>query len=83
MLKTALSTKGQIIIPQAIREAHQWLPGLEFTVIEVEDGILLSPIKPFKTTTIDEVFGCTGYKGKRKSLSDMEKAIEKGAKKFK
>lgn len=80
---TRLSSKGQIIIPQAIREAHHWLPGLEFAVIDTNEGILLAPINPFKTTTIKEVIGCTGYSGKKKSLKEMRQGIAKGAKKHK
>ena len=30
-------------------------------------------------TTVEDVLGCTGYKGPRKSLEDMEAAIAKGA----
>jgi len=81
METTRLSSKGQIIIPQAIRAAHEWLPGVEFAVIDTEDGILLAPIKPFKATSIQEVRGCVGYKGKKKSLLDMKKSIVKGARK--
>ena len=80
---TRLSSKGQIIIPQAIREAHKWLPGIEFAVIETDQGILLSPIKPFKKTTMQQVLGCMGYKGPKKTLKDMQAAIAKGAKKRK
>lgn len=54
---TRLSSKGQIIIPQAIRTAHKWLPGLEFCVIETEEGILLTPVNPFKPTSIDSFVG--------------------------
>jgi AbrB family looped-hinge helix DNA binding protein len=55
METTRLSSKGQIIIPQAIREAHKWQPGLEFDVIDTDKGILLMPRMPFKATSIKEV----------------------------
>ena len=83
METTRLSSKGQIIIPQMIREAHEWHSGLEFAVIDTDQGILLAPIKPFKTSSVQAVIGCTGYKGARKTLKDMQKGIEKGAKKQK
>jgi AbrB family looped-hinge helix DNA binding protein len=83
METTRLSSKGQVIIPQVIREAHQWHPGVEFSVIDTDQGILLTPISRFKSTSIEHVIGCTGYKGKKKSLEDMEKGIMKGAKKQK
>ncbi len=80
MEKTRLSNKGQVVIPKAVRSFHGWKPGLEFRIENTGDGIKLSPIKPYKKTKIDEVIGCIGYKGPRKSLKDMESAIEKGAK---
>jgi AbrB family looped-hinge helix DNA binding protein len=83
METTRLSSKGQIIIPQSIREAHKWNPGIEFAVIDTDEGILLTPLKPFKLTDIQSVKGCTGYKGKQKSIEDMERGIAKGAKKRK
>lgn len=83
MENTRLSSKGQIIIPQRIREAHQWQAGLEFNVIDTEEGILLTPRLPFKPTSIKDVLGCVNYKGRKKSLKEMEAGIAKGAKKQK
>ena len=80
MEKTKLSNKGQVVIPKALRVLHGWKAGLEFVIEDVGDGIKLKPIKPFKETTIDEVIGCVGYEGPRKSLKDMEAAVAKGAK---
>lgn len=80
MERTRLSNKGQIVIPKAIRVFHGWKAGLEFVIENVGDGIKLKPIKPYKETKIEEVMGCVGYEGPRKSLKDMEAAIAKGAK---
>ena len=80
MEKTRLSNKGQIVIPKAIRVRHGWEAGLEFVIENVNDGIKLKPIRPYKKTTINDVMGCMGYKGHKKSLEDMEAAIAKGAK---
>ncbi len=79
---TRLSSKGQIVIPQAIREAHQWSSGIEFVITDTAQGILLTPVNSFKTTTKD-IIGCTGYQGRKKSIKDMEQGIIKGAKKQK
>ncbi len=80
---TRLSSKGQIIIPQVIRESHHWLPGLEFSVTDTKQGILLTPLKPFKPTSIQDVIGCVGYKRAKKSLKEMEAGIKKGVGKHK
>jgi AbrB family looped-hinge helix DNA binding protein len=83
METTRLSSKGQIIIPQAIRDAHKWRSGIEFNVIDTENGILLTPRMPFKPTQIKDVAGCVGYNGPKKTLKEMDQGIAKGAKKQK
>jgi AbrB family looped-hinge helix DNA binding protein len=80
MEKTRLSNKGQIVIPKTVRALHGWKPGIEFVIENIDDGIKLKPVKPYRETKIDEVIGCVGYEGPRKSLQDMEAAIAKGAK---
>ena len=79
MITTKLSTKGQITIPKEIRSAHGWSKGLEFTVQETENGLLLTPLPLFVETTLADVPGCTGYQGPPKSLEEMEEAIARGA----
>ncbi|MCA9418819.1 MAG: AbrB/MazE/SpoVT family DNA-binding domain-containing protein [Candidatus Omnitrophica bacterium] len=83
METTRLSSKGQIIIPKGIRDKLEWNPGVEFTVEEKEEGILLRPLKPFPRTRIEDVMGCVHYKGPRKSLEEMEAAIAREAKRRK
>ena len=80
---TRLSSKGQIIIPQDIREAHRWQPGLDFAVLDTDQGLLLTPLMPFKTTKIKDVLGCAHYKGSKKSLKEMEQGIAIGVKRKK
>jgi AbrB family looped-hinge helix DNA binding protein len=75
METTKLSSKGQVILPAAIRATNQWEAGLEFSVENTSAGVLLRPIKAHPVTTLDEVVGCTGYAGKPHSLADMDKAI--------
>ena len=80
MQTTKLSSKGQVIIPKPLRIAHHWEPGQKLMAIDAGDGILLKPETPFQETTLDEVASCLKYHGKPKSLEDMEKAIQQGAK---
>lgn len=81
---TRLSSKGQIIIPKTIRHAHGWDNGQEFIVEETVEGILLRPYKPttFHKTTLAQVAGCLKplYKGKAKTLDEMNAAVRKGLK---
>ena len=77
METTKLSSKGQVILPKAVRDARSWEAGTQFAVEEVADGVLLRPLRPFAATTFDEVFGCLKYKGRPKTLGQMEQAIAK------
>jgi len=80
MNTTRLSSKGQVIIPKPLRTSHHWSPGQELVVEDVGDGILLKPKTPFDETDIKDVASCLKYKGKAKSLGDMNAAIKKGIK---
>ncbi len=78
METTRLSSKGQVILPKSIRTAHHWEPGVEFSVEDVSDGILLRPIKVHPVTRLDDVIGCLGYSGPAKTLEEMDAAIAAG-----
>lgn len=80
MPTTILSSKGQVIIPKPIREARHWNPGQRLEVIESDEGILLKPAEPFPATSIADVAGCLVFKGKAKTLTEMEEAIARGVK---
>lgn len=76
---TVLSSKGQIIIPKPIRNAHHWEPGQRLEVIDAEEGILLKPAAPFPESTLAEVAASLQYQGKAKTLAEMEEAVRQGA----
>jgi AbrB family looped-hinge helix DNA binding protein len=76
---TKLSSKGQVIIPKALRSRYHWNPGQKITVIDTGDGILLKPSQSFKTTNLEQVAGILKYAGKPISNKEMEEAIKKGA----
>jgi bifunctional DNA-binding transcriptional regulator/antitoxin component of YhaV-PrlF toxin-antitoxin module len=76
MPTSRLSAKGQIVLPKEILESHAWKAGMEFLVEDTVVGVLLRPAaKPFPPTTLDEVVGIARYKGKPKTLAEMDAAI--------
>lgn len=80
METTRLSSKGQVVLPKSIRDAHGLEPGVEFVVEDRPEGILLRPlVRPFAPTRVEDVLGCTGYKGSAKSIEEMDAAIARGA----
>lgn len=58
MDSTTLSSKGQIVIPKALRETQHWLPGTVFTVQAVEGTLMLKPVAATQPSRISDVAGC-------------------------
>jgi AbrB family looped-hinge helix DNA binding protein len=75
MTTTRVSSKGQVVLPLATRLRKKWQPGTTLIVEETPEGVLLRPAKPFPSTTFEEVEGMLQYKGKPKSLEEMDEAI--------
>jgi len=78
MSSARLSSKGQLIIPKHVRDAHCWDTGQELEVIDMADGVLLKLKSPFPTTTIEDLAHLQAYSGPTRSLDDMDEAIRTG-----
>jgi AbrB family looped-hinge helix DNA binding protein len=75
-LTTTVSTKGQVILPKALREKQRWKAGTKLVVEETKDGILLRAAPLFAPTKPEDVFGCLLVPGqKAATLKDMDDAI--------
>jgi AbrB family looped-hinge helix DNA binding protein len=72
---TTVSTKGQVILPKAIREAKGWGSGTKLVVEETRDGVLLRPACPFPPTKPEDVFGSLDARGKHVKIEDFDRAI--------
>jgi AbrB family looped-hinge helix DNA binding protein len=79
-ITTTVSSKGQVILPKAIRDQRQWSAGTELTVEDTPDGVLLKAKPVFTPTRPEDVFGSLRYEGEAKSIADMEKGIAAEAK---
>ena len=80
-LTTTISTKGQVILPKAIRDQLRWDAGTRLAVEYTAEGVLLRPLTPaFAQTRPEDVFGCLPYKGGPKSIEEMEAGIAMEAK---
>jgi AbrB family looped-hinge helix DNA binding protein len=74
-LTTTVSTKGQVILPKAVREQRRWEAGTRLTVEDTDEGVLLKAAPLFAPTEIGAVFGSLRFAGKSKTIGDMEAAI--------
>ena len=77
METTLLSTKGQIVLPKAMRTSRSWGPGTKFLVDETGDGILLRPAGRFPEADLEQVAGCLRSKRKPKTPAQMGTAIRR------
>ncbi len=75
-LTTTVSTKGQVILPKAIRDQMQWGVGTQLAVEQTAEGVLLKPVRTvFPPTRPDDVFGCLGPAREPKTVEEMEAGI--------
>ena len=72
---TIVSTKGQVILPKAIRERLRWSTGTELIVEETTEGVLLKRKPAFVASRPEDVFGSLPYRGPTKSIAEMNAAI--------
>lgn len=74
-MKTTVSTKGQIVLPLAVRNALGLVPGSELEVLAEGDQVILRRVSRFRSVTAIEALGCAGYQGPPKTIEDMNQGI--------
>jgi AbrB family looped-hinge helix DNA binding protein len=74
-MTTTVSTKGQVILPKAIRQRRRWEAGTRLVVEETDDGVLLRRAPLFAPTRPEAVYGLLAYAGPPKSLEEMDAGI--------
>jgi AbrB family looped-hinge helix DNA binding protein len=79
MQLTLLSSKGQVIIPKAMREARHWHAGTRLEVTETAEGLLLKPVQPQNKTALSQglvaIRSRIAYAGPTRSIEDMNEAV--------
>ena len=79
-ITTTVSTKGQVILPKAIRDQRHWPAGTKLIVEETPEGVLLRPMAAFASTNLDAVFGSLRPTGPALTIEDMNTVIAEEAK---
>lgn len=74
-LTTVISTKGQVILPKAVRDMRHWPAGTRLMVEDTPEGVLLRPVPVFPEADIDAVFGSLRYSGPALSIEGMNAAV--------
>lgn len=72
---TTLSTKGQLIVPKAIRDRHHWKAGTRLKLVDTPDGLLVRAEPAIETTKMDDIFGSLKWDGPPASIEDMNASV--------
>ena len=79
---TTLSTKGQLILPKAVRESRGWKPGTQIVIEEQGEALLLregAPEPDVKPTRLEDVYGMFAGRARMVSVEAMKLAAADGA----
>lgn len=78
MPRAALSTKGQIVIPKAVRDHHRWRAGTTIEFVVQPDGVFMKAAEPAapKKYGIDDLVGFLKYDGPPVSIENMNEAVD-------
>ena len=75
MRTTRLSSRGRIVLPKAIRDAHGWAPGTALIIEDSASGVLLRPRVALKPTSLDQVAGSLRFHGRPKTVEETDDAL--------
>lgn len=82
METTKVSTRGQVVIPNALRKSYHWDVGQELDVIDTGDGLLLKAAASGESAAWNDVVGCLGHLTRGKPTAtdaDMRAAVREMA----
>lgn len=72
---TRVSSKGQVILPKAVRSGRAWGPGTRLIVEDTPEGVLLRKAPAFPPTRPEDVFGCLPWDGPELTIEEMDEAV--------
>ena len=83
METTVMSSKGQIIIPKALRDSYRWQLGTKLEVHETAEGLLLKPVffenKNNLLLGLQAIRAGIAYKGPTLSVKEMNATVAREA----
>jgi AbrB family looped-hinge helix DNA binding protein len=81
---TTISSKGQVVIPKALRQSSKWPAGTRLEVLQTSEGLLLKPLKSGVKGNLNAGLKAIrekiGYSGKPLSTDQLEAVIAREAK---
>lgn len=84
-METRVSSKGQVVIPQAIRQALQFVAGTKLSVVQRNDEVVLRRVAiPQKRSAAETeallatIRALKPYTGRALSIEEMDAAVAEG-----
>lgn len=76
---TRLSSKGQVVIPEEVRQKLRLLPGVQFLVLGEGDVVILKVISPPSLAEFDKLIGQARSQARRSRLRkrDVSAAVSR------
>ena len=74
---TTVSTKGQVVLPKALRDRHGWTPGTRLVVEDTPQRRRLRPERVFPESRIEDLHGMLKHDGPPVSIEDMNAAAHR------
>jgi AbrB family looped-hinge helix DNA binding protein len=74
-LRTKISTRGQVVLPKAVRDRRGWAAGAELIVEERPEGVLLRAAPKKEATRVEDVFGMLGPVDRAVSVEEMREGV--------
>ena len=71
-----LSSKGQLVIPRAIREALHWGPGTELVILPSGNGVMIQLKRSKHRKRIEDLRGCIKYQGPPIADEDLQAPVD-------
>jgi AbrB family looped-hinge helix DNA binding protein len=73
---TTLSSKGQMVLPKALRDRKQWKPGAQLLLEDVPGGVMVKLVEAKKKYTVDDLIGILKYDGSPLSQEEIDRRID-------
>jgi AbrB family looped-hinge helix DNA binding protein len=71
-----------LVVPKQIRERHGWSAGSELVFESLGDKVILREARDVPETRLEDLVGCTGYRGPARTLKEMKAGIALGARRM-
>ncbi len=75
METTVISTKGQVVLPKAVRDDYHWPAGQQLVIERKDDGVLLRPQQGVSLEELRKAFGNWKYNGPAKTIKEMDEGM--------